>query len=245
MARKTRVLTKTEAVARVNSIYPVVLRETKLALEVEAVMESANDFVRGNIDGTTFDGARAYNIVSRTLAAQLALIVAKLFEQPRTRGKQTLNDRLNRSEVASIPLLLRLMRQKRIRSHFGALARDWNFPDMAGLNERSALRAIDEALSIWSRARSSARLRLALRRVSAFRNEVVAHALVTSPTLTPIYDDLRILVDAARDIVEKASLGIAGDNSDLREREHILREDADDFWRPALLAVSGKESELS
>ena len=53
-------------------------------------------------------GADCYNSVQLSMSIFLALMLSKLFETPSLRG-QSKSVRFNRSDVASIPLMIRLL----------------------------------------------------------------------------------------------------------------------------------------
>jgi hypothetical protein len=53
----------------------------------------------------------------------------------------------------------------------------------------------------------------------------------------PKYEQLFLLMDVARDVVDHAKLAIRGDNLDLKEVEKERRRAANAFWEPALKAA--------
>ena len=229
------------AIARLDEMIPLVERELRRAIDVEAAMETANDAIAsGNLEGKSFEGALCYNTIANSLALHLALTLAKLFEFPRPRKGEAPSRRHNASDVASIPLVVRLLKQTQCRKALVERARGWNAIEMdfGRINAAAVERAIDNIVKSDKDFRGSKTNHIALRTLANFRNKFLAHTLLGSALKKhPLFNDLFLLVDLARSIVSEASLAVRGLDLDLEGVEARAKEAARAFWRPALSAT--------
>jgi len=217
----------------------LVEREVRIGLEVRASLETANDLIR-KLHGKPYLAAGCVDSIQGSQAMHLALTLAKLFEMPRPRNGETHARRYNRSEAASIPLLIRLIRQRRVRAHFASAARRWTpqIPEFADKHARDSLDAFDRAIESYASFCGSRAGRSAILRLRSFRNKLLAHLLVTRPSqVRSTYRDIFLLLTAAQEVVEHSALAINGHNLDLGayERDKVLRAKA--FWEVSLPAV--------
>ena len=242
MSRKKRriTITTSEALRRLDKMSPIIFRNVQNAIWIEATMEAGNDIV-GSMPNRSFPGAGAYNRIMKSLAYDLAMHLARLYDI----GAR--HRRPNEKDIASIPLAVRLLRQRRCKRVLCLRARDWITYD-ASLNdvfENSCLQAIEQASEIYSRAVSGSIGRDGLRILKEFRDNFVAHSLMNEADANPLYHHLFYLTDCARDFVEHARLAIEGKDEDLRKHEAIFVDDARRFWRMALLGERDEMKAIS
>ena len=109
---------------------------------------------------------------------------------------------------------------------------------MAETNARACERAIDRAIEAYAKLRSRAGWN-AISKLSVFRNKVLAHTLLSAALqVGPLYRELFLLMDVARDVAEHARLAIQGTHLDLRDSEGERANVCRAFWRPALTAAA-------
>jgi hypothetical protein len=233
--KKRITLPKSVAIKRLDDIWSLVEDNLRITIDVEAVLEEANAAVK-SLPNKFFFGADSYNIAKQCMAFNLAIAAARLFDPGRKRGKK------NRSDVASIPLLVHFLKQKRCRDILLDRARNWT-PGLRGSDDKNAEdcnEAINNALTVYSSLIRSPQGRRALAALRTFRNVRLAHTLLIEDVLRniPTYDDLFSLVAVAREFSIHAKLAITGTNTDFVEVGRLRRVDAEIFWRTALLAVA-------
>lgn len=239
--KKRSRLRQNDAVLRLDAMMPLIEVEVRRALDMEAALEGANAVVLEHIKGTTLSGAECFNTVSVAATFTLALTVAKLFEQPKARGDGAPSRRLNKSDVASIPLMLRLLKQKQCGTVLVDRARRWTpqLPGMEPVNIVSCEHAIRDAVETYATHRRKKSNQIAITKLKKFRDKVLAHTLFHAAIKSaPKYADLFLLIDVARDVFEHASLAVRGMALDLKQTEEIAAKRAAEFWLPALLAAA-------
>ena len=241
MVKRPRQLNRATAISRVDEMIKLIQRDVQIAIEVKAAMEAANKIVIGDLRNVTYHGAECYNTVKQSMALFLALTLAKLFEFPIPRNNETRASRYNRSDLASIPLMVRLLKQKRCRTALLERARMWT-PQLTGMGDIHAVsceRGIDRAIEAYDRIQRIPRGRKAIASLKAFRDKVLAHNLLGQALEnTLLYNELFLLMDVARDVTQHAKLAILGDNLDLKDVEMERARMSEAFWRPALTAVA-------
>lgn len=228
-------ISNAEALRRLDSMSPILFKNIQSALRIEATMIVGNDIV-GNLSDKGFPGAGAYNCIMRSLAYDLAMHLARLFDL----GIR--NRHVNRRDVASIPLTIRLLRQKRNKKALGARARNWKNPDKyySDSFEQDCHTAIQKAIENYSATFIGAYGKGGLKTLKEFRDNFMAHSLITTSTANPIYHHLYRLTDSARDTVKEIRLAVEGRADDLEAHERIFTENAEDFWRRALLGETAE-----
>lgn len=229
-----------DAVERLDKMIGLINTDVQVALGLEASLEAANQIVTEKLSDVQFDGADCYNALRQSTALFLALTLAKLFEVPSLR-KQSKATRYNKSDVASIPLLVRLLDQRRCRQALVKRARDWTpmMPNMADTHAKSCARAIDRAVEAYAAFRRKHAGRSAAAKLRRFRDKVLAHTLLgTALKKSPMYSEMFLLMDVARQVTEHARLAISGLHVDLVDTEEHLAEISRAFWEPALIAVT-------
>jgi hypothetical protein len=228
-----------EVARRIRRMVKLIDEQTRIALEVRASLESANSLIQEH-SGRQFYAADSVTSIQGSQAMFLTLILAKLFEMPRRRRGETYARRYNRSDAASIPLLLRLVRQRRARAYFGAKARHWTamLPSWGDKNARACEDAIDKALSAYDSLRKTKVGRAAILRLRRFRNNLLAHLLIIPKRgVNPTYGEIFRLVDVAREVSGHVRLAIEGLNTDLAGFEAEKIRVAEAFWEAALPAA--------
>lgn len=201
------------------------------ALWAEAILEAGNKKVGAR---ATFFGANAYNTIVHGLMISLALSLSRLFDSGSKRRPP------NRRDVASIPLIVRLLRQKRCQKRLIDEARRWT-PQITELEEvqaRACETAIGSAIEAYEKLVASVAGRAVIQRLREFRNKHLAHSLINDVIrAVPTYTDLFTLTDVARDVMEQAKFAIKGHNEDLKQAERIILAEGELFWDRALTAV--------
>jgi hypothetical protein len=214
-----------EAMRRLKRMIRAITRDVQIAMEVEASLEAANAIVTA-APTRKRPGAETYMATSNALTMYLALCVARIFDQGSARYPD------NKKDLASLPLMIRLLRQRRCQAILIDRARRWTpgFPQDAACQ-----RAIGEAIDRYRAMRRSSTDRASVRRLRNFRNEWLAHTMMDDPAKKrPAYKDLFRLIDVAREIVQPARLAILGEHHDLPEIEELYMADAKRFWEAAL-----------
>lgn len=229
-----------QALLRLDQMIELIRRDVEIVTGVEAALQAANEQATGDLRDIQFYGADCYNVVAKSMALQLALMLAKLFEVPSLRG-QAKSTRFNSSDVASIPLMVRLLKQKRCRSRLIERARVWTpqVPSFANTNAKACDRAIDRAIGAYAELQRKHAGRQAIRTLKVFRDKVLAHTLlVVALEKTPAYRELFELARVARQVVEHARLAIAGVHIDMSEEMEDRQEVSRAFWKPAMTAAA-------
>ena len=112
-------------------------------------------------------------------------------------------------------------------------------PSMADTYAKACERAIDRAVDAYATLRRTYAGRNAVAKLKRFRDKVVAHTLLgTALKSSPLYRELFLLVDVARDVTEHARLAVEGTHMDLKDVEDNHVEVCRAFWRPALTAAA-------
>jgi hypothetical protein len=234
-------LDRATAVARVDDMIELIKKDVRIAIEIEAALEGANEVVRDELRDVSYYGAHCYNSVHQSMTLLLALTLAKLFELPGPRARQTKSARYNKSDVASIPLMIRLLTQRRCQVTLSERARDWT-PMLVGMEDSNAAaceQAIKDAVDAYARLRRTQAGRNAMAKLKTFRNKVLAHTLLAPALRTaPTYNELFLLMDVARDVTDHACLAITGNNLALRGLEEEFMRMSRTFWGAALPAAA-------
>jgi hypothetical protein len=231
--QRTSPLTKTQAIARTLKIVKFVEDNTMTALQAETAFQSANDLLATMPNSPRYVGAHCFNTIQHSLALNLALILSRLFDASNHKKKIVKSDR------ASIHTLAHMLRQKRCRDYFVAQALEWtpNVPMLVNAQARACDKAITNALAVYAGLRKTHAGRRALNSLREFRDHLLAHSLIKDGVQPlPRYEDLHLLMDAARDFTKHACLAVKGLDLDLEDYKRIRRKEADAFWTPALAA---------
>jgi hypothetical protein len=214
---------------------PLIEENVKIGLSVEAALRSANDIVIRELREKQYYGADCYNTVRQCMSLELTLTVARLFDFG-SKGRHP-NDR----DVASIPLLIRLLDQRRCRSFFCRKAREWTpqMPSMADMHADSCTRAIDNAVTAFSSLQQAREGRAAIKTLKIFRDKKLAHSLLESVLKKlPRYEQLFMLMSVARNVTHHTKLAVQGSDYDFDELASGLYDASKAFWEPALIAAS-------
>lgn len=229
-----------EAMTRLNLMLEALEKEICGAMRAKATLEIGNDIVMSDYRNEKFDGADCYNTLRNSTQAALILSLCKLFEKPRFRNKEKVALAFKRSDLASIPVFLHLLKQKRCRTALiDSASMGWGDPSLGmssiwGENCLTALAHCDDA----ARRLNSHSCRRVASILAVFRDDHVAHLYARPrPWDANRYSELFLLLKIASDIVEHASLAFQGRNLDLKGLEQIWRDEAYAFWAPALAAT--------
>lgn len=237
--RAGRPLPSSEVLKRIRGMVKLIEYEVKIGLEIRASLEIANDLIRKSA-GKNYYAAGCVGSIQGSQAMYLSLILAKLFEMPRPRPGETHARRYNRSDAASIPLLIRLVRQKRAREHLGIRARRWTpmIRSFADGNARACDEAIDRAVLAYDALRKTKGGRAAMLRLRSFRNNLLAHLLLNSSRrVRPRYSEIFLLLDSAREVINHVALAVDGRHMQLADYEAERVRVARAFWDAALPAA--------
>ena len=232
------------AIERIEKMTQGVIQDVQRALALQAALEVGNDTIRelrGDGPALSFYGAYAYEEIRFGLIASLALTLAKLFDPVTLFLPPAMKKRrsVNKSDIISIPLLVRLLKQRRCQTILGKHARGWTptLEDMEALNEQSAIAAANAAVAAYKDFRRTQDGRSAARILKMFRNNELAHRLLDKPARPPRYSDLYLLLDVAATVAAKASLAVMGDHWDVEDTREARAMHSKAFWDPALTGV--------
>lgn len=220
------VISRGEALRRLSAMVERIEEDVKIALWAEATLEAGNDIVNTSPARRT-RGAAAYNAISQSLALNLAITLARLFDSGSKRWHA------NRRDVASLPLIVRLLKQRRCQRALVERARSWTpqAMDLADTHARGCQRSIDGAVAAFVGLQRTATGRATAKRLREFRNKRLAHSMMQDTLKAlPRYNDLFKLMDVARDVVDAAKLAIDGLHLGLKDTEEACRREADAFW---------------
>jgi uncharacterized protein YdiU (UPF0061 family) len=224
---------------RLKAMVDRIGRNVSTALWAEALLEAGNKRVKPT--GAVYLGANAYNTIAYALMLSLALALARLYDVGSKRHHP------NERDVASIPLIIRLLKQKRCQNRLIRDARNWtpHLKGSADLQANACENAIKAAIKAYSDLVRTRAGRDMLGRLRLFRNKQLAHSLIDDVIKgLPTYNDLFALMDVARDVMEHARLAIDGTNEDLKQAERIILTEGEGFWEHALAAVFAADEEM-
>jgi hypothetical protein len=244
---KRKTISRAEAVKRLGAILKAINRDLERALAIEAALEEANRIVNATPDQIR-PGPETYATTIGSLATDLAITLARLFEPIQTEKRKGGGKRPTpyKSERATIPLIVHLIRQKRCRDELAARARDWipSMPWVADSQEAACRKACAEAVEAFAALRRDHDGRQGIARLTALRNNGIAHTLWTVPDKPgPQYRQLFRLADTAREVVGAALLAIDGNNAEFLDVEKVRRADAAGFWGHALRPIEEEGEE--
>lgn len=240
--RKPHRLADGEAIQRLREVLKLTVRDLVTCLHLEAVMKSGNEIVTTPHTDFSDEFGGVYRTLHFSLMASLAMTLAKLFEEPKPRRKQSLREAHNRSDKASLPTLTHLLKQRRCQKRLIQDSRNWSppFADMTDYDEREVSSAITASLQAYASFRRDPGNRRAVRRLRTIRNHALAHSLRGAPGHDyPQYNELFVLCRAAESVVGPAEYAIDGHHVDYQDEHtahytHVGRE----FWRSALVERS-------
>jgi AbiU2 len=244
--RRTRsTITTAIAVDRIRKMTDGVVQDVEDAFALKTALESGNETIReirGDGPPLSFYGAHGYEAIKRGLTISLALTLAKLFDPATLYVSRARNGRrggANKSDIISIPLLVRLLKQRRCQAFLGTEARGWTpaLDHMDTVNQVTAISAANEAVAAYDDFRRTHDGRSAARILKTFRNRQLAHRLLDKPALPPRYRDLFLLLGVAGRVAGKARLAVTGVSWDVEETGDVWRTHSKAFWEPALKGV--------
>lgn len=243
--KKPIVLKNGEALDRLIKMMPLIRANVEQALRIEATLEAGNATV-GKMDTRDVPGAGAYNTIKVSLAFDLALHLARLFDaRPiRVRGQsgklEYSGKHPNRRDEASLPLMIRLLRQKRCRDALVERSRN-SHPEhdewRKSLYASDCEKAITKAIASYASLFRGKLGRSGISELKKMRDTAIAHSSIKPADWKVMYNHLFRLVDDARDIVEVANVAIAGYGPDLKRIEQDASDEAEEFWERALLGA--------
>lgn len=230
-SRKT--LKKAEAIDRIKVMVSRIQDDVSTGSRAEAVLEKGNE-VGGSLLGSNQVHAQTYNCLKQSLVLNIAMTTARLYDQGTKRYHP------NHRQLASIPLLVRLLRQKRCREHLVEEAYlTWmphDTPDeLREKCKQNASEAIDKVIDIYRQEIASPRRRHCRKLLKQFRDTEMAHTkLEEYQLLRPTYSQLFQLLSAARGILEAAKFAVSGQPLYLEDMKSGIELNSRDFWNKAL-----------
>ncbi|MFG1462465.1 hypothetical protein V5F77_06145 [Xanthobacter sp. DSM 24535] len=240
-AKRAPPVSVADAMSRLPLMLKALENQTRDAIWAKATLEAGNDIVMADYRGRTFDGANCYNVLRNSTQTALILSLCKLFERPRGRQGQSAVTAFNRSDLASIPVFIHFLKQKRCRSKLVEIARKgWDKKSrfVSKTWERDCLAALHRCDDTARRLKLPPGRR-AVATLAAFRDNHVAHLYAEPrPWNANRYNELFFLLDIASDLVSHACVAFQGCNLDFKEREQICMDEARAFWKPALAAAT-------
>lgn len=214
-----------------DAMLPIVVAEIAKAVEIEASMEVLNRLVQSHGKPAVY-GRHALGLIQQHYVIELALALPKIFDEPGYRPKKSRAHQLNQSDVASIPLLLRLLEQERFKK---SLCDRHCARSSDGHQVRSL---INEAVDIWRSMQQSKPMRDEWAKVKSFRDNGLAHAFITPlPEKLPQYREIFLLVDKATAIMDRIEPAISGSSRSFASYESQWADEAEESWSLALPAV--------
>ncbi len=248
-------LKKSDAIQRIDKMVPMIVEDVEAAMVLKSALETGNEVVRklrGESAALNFYGAHCYEAIRLGLILGLALTLAKLFDpaklfdgRPRKNNQSMRSGSPNKSDIVSIPHLVRLLKQKRCRSTLGERARDWT-PEIAGWephNEATALEALDTAVGAYVGFRRGHEGRSAANVLKNFRNKRLAHSLIgQSMKRPPRFKELSLLLEVAMKVTAGVRLAVAGRPWDIEDTREEQRRQGMAFWEPAINGVIKAEN---
>lgn len=219
-------ITQSVALDRLGLMVASLEENIKIALGTKAVLESGNRIIKLNPQRKC-PGASAYDTIHQSLTINLALSLARIFD-PGTKSRHP-----NKRDIASIPLIIRLLKQRRCQKALTKRAKLWvpGIPHFEEIQAKGCQRAIDKAISSYAKLK---KIKPA-HRLRNLRNYQLAHSMMRDMLeKIPTYNDLFFLMDIARDVTQSSMLAINGENVRFKDYERISLNKADRFWEEAL-----------
>ena len=225
--KKSNVIGTTAALAKLDRMMPILEKNILGVVKIKSTLEVGNATVL-DMPNTDIPGAGAYNTIKESLSFDLAMHLARLFDRGSGRYHA------NHKDVASIPLMMRLLRQKRCRRALADRARTRDC-DLADLFERDCLKFIEKASAAFSATFRGKFGQSGLKRLKIARDHHFAHSLMSNEKLDVIYNQGFRLADCACNIMDSASIAITGKALEFDQVKQHFREEAKEFWNRALL----------
>lgn len=236
--RKRSTIKNAVAIDRIDKMIPLIIENVRIAIKLESALDTGNEVIReirGDAEhGPHWYGANCYNTVINSVTLNLALTLAKLSDPGAKRMRP------NKRDVASIPLLLRLIKQKRCRSALIKRAHDWTpqIADLASEHEATVLREIDAAVAVYTGLMSNHEGRTAAATLKGFRDKKLAHSLINAVLKAlPRFEQLFLLLNTAMEITAHTRLAVLGESWDPEDFRIEGRRQGKAFWEPAIRAV--------
>jgi hypothetical protein len=243
--RMRSTITAAVAVDRVRKMTDGIVQDVEHALILQTALEAGNDTIReirGEGPALSFYGAHGYEGIQLGLTVSLALTLARLFDPAAlfvSRAKKGRRGSVNKSDIISVPLLVRLLKQRRCQTFLGKQARGWTptLDRMEVFNEQSAIGAANAAVAAYEDFRRTHKGRSAARILKIFRNHALAHRLLDKPAPPPRYRELFLLLDVAAAVAAKARLAVTGVSWDVQDTRDVRTAHSKAFWDLAIKGV--------
>ena len=207
--------------------------DVRTGSRVEQVLEAGNKVV-GSFPSKSSSRAATYNCIKQSLVINLAMTVSRLYDKGSRRFSP------NDKDLASIPLMIRIVKQKRCQKRIIDTAfRNWFPVDSSeyfrNKSKDDAKTAIDRAIQIYDEKVASAQHRHYRTLLKRLRDSELAHSkLEEYLDRKPTYNHLFHLMAAAREITELLTLAVRGHNIRYSELVASIESNANDFWSKAL-----------
>ncbi len=218
-----------------KNIVELMFNDLCLAIEAESAMKAANDLlIPMDLRGVQFDGAWCYTAIHNSLALNLSISLARLFEEP---SKKIHHDH---TDLASIPALVHFLSKPQSIDVLVGNARNWTpqISRMEDVHEKACRTSIEKIFNKYRDLTSSSAGKSALETLSNYRTARIAHSLHGKVIKNiPKYGELFLLIDFAEDIVLNAKLAIKGESHDLGDSRLISYKEAKAFWGPAFRGI--------
>jgi hypothetical protein len=236
----------TEALRRIGRIAPMMRKDVETADLSSLVMEAANNTIPKGLEGST-PLSHIY-LAGHALALKLAMDLARIFDHSKNRP-------LEKQAKASIPVLAALLRRPDIQEGLVQDAGEWvssiggrvagsappgvleaelkSFKEKRRSQSRKDCRkAITDFLALAQRLEAeNSKEKAALARIREFRDFRLAHSLFDKePEALPIYADLDVLLNVAKEAAKHASLAVEGLNTDFDDLSREDRRNAERYY---------------
>lgn len=232
--KKPITISTAEAMSRLRRMLVLIEKDAIQAVRIEAALEAGNDRVAA-LKVKSVPGVDAYNTIRRSLAMDLAMHLARLFDQ----GHRTRH--ANKKDTASIPMMARLLGQARCQNKLKEDARHWTGGITTGRAwERDCSLGIEGSLAAYKKLKDDPVGRSAIRLLKLVRDNHLAHSLTKDADFDVTYGQLSRLAECVWDFVDHAKLAVDGLSPAMKSRRKHFRASAEKFWERALPEASDK-----
>jgi hypothetical protein len=241
--RKPTRISNLEAQRRALEMVPYLSRDVELAIATQETLQAANEAVkRLAASKRSFWSIACLDLITQSLGLELVLILARLFD-PGAKGRHP-----NQKDIASIPLLLRLLTQKRSQEYFINRTHPW-FSEAQAQALTFPIRcsqALTHVGKLYGRGKKRIEVRRALKILKYFRDKRLAHNILGAlDNLRPTYDQLFALTEFACEVLKPAIFAVQGTDYRFEAIHEFWKGQAGHLWHRAIsdhrkpLALSG------
>jgi hypothetical protein len=241
----------TEALRRIRRITPMMRKDVETADLSSLVMGAANNTIPKGLEGVFTPFANIFLAEQNALALKLAMDLARIFDLSKNKRFPP-----EKQDKASIPVLAALFSRSDVQEGLARDAGEWvsniggrvtagsapsgvfeadlkSFMEKRRSQSRKDCRkAITDFLALGQRLEvENSKEKAALARIREFRDFRLAHSLFDKePEALPIYADLDLLLNVAKEAAKHASLAVEGLNIDFDDLSREDRGNAERYY---------------